>query len=70
MAFYQNPKVSLPSTYDVNFTSFLRRYYLDTLNDPFVMDDPQCALITEQAYAYFKLPYQEKVGKWQTPLTY
>ena len=40
-----------------------RRYYLDTLNDPFVMDDPRCALITEQAYAYFKLSYQEKVGK-------
>ena len=41
--------------------TFLCRYYLDTLNDPFVMDDPQCALITEQAYAYFKLSYQEKV---------
>ena len=41
--------------------SFLFRYYLDTLNDPFVMDDPSCARITEKAYAYFKLPYQEKV---------
>ena len=25
------------------------------------MDDPSCARITEKAYAYFKLPYQEKV---------
>ena len=41
---------------------FTFRYYLDTLNDPFIMDDPKCALITEQAYAYFKLSYQEKVG--------
>ena len=49
------------STATLKWLTFLRRYYLDTLNDPFVMDDPQCALITEQAYVYFKLSYQEKV---------
>ena len=38
------------------------RYYLDSLNNPLIMDDPECAAITEKAYSYFKLSYQEKVG--------
>ena len=41
------------------------RYYLDSLNDPFIMDNPKCAAITEQAYVYFKLPYQDKVTFWK-----
>ena len=66
MASYQNSKVGLLSIFFLFFfyekIHFTFRYYLDTLNDPFIMDDPKCALITEQAYAYFKLSYQEKVG--------
>ena len=65
MASYQNSKVGLLSIFFSFFfyekIHFTFRYYLDTLNDPFVMDDPSCARITEKAYAYFKLPYQEKV---------
>jgi len=60
-------KKHLASLFEEIQWPFIRtpKYYLDTLNDPFVMDDPRCAIITEQAYAYFKLPYQEKVAYWK-----
>ena len=30
------------------------------------MEDPECAAITEKAFTYFKLSYQEKVGSYIT----
>ena len=58
MAPYTHTKVGLQSPEDL---IFLCRYYLDTLSDPFVMDDSQCAAMTESAFIYYKLPYSEKV---------
>ena len=33
------------------------KYYADTLNDPFVMEDEKCARIMEAAEDYFHLRY-------------
>jgi len=41
------------------------KYYSDTVDDPFVMENKNAARIMEEAEEYFNLSYEEKVGYWR-----
>ncbi|XP_023333600.1 kelch-like protein 3 [Eurytemora carolleeae] len=41
------------------------KYYSDTINDPFVMEDKRCARIMEKAEEYFNMSYEEKINYWK-----